>query len=83
MRDIYLPPIESLPLGAGIIVVIIVPTLAEGDEGEEQVVSAVVRGWKTPLPDEMGEGVDTEGAVVQKHSADEESPGQHLKPVGP
>ncbi len=61
--------------------VIVVPTLAECDEGEEEVVSAVVRGWKPPLPDEMGEGVNAEGAVVQKNSADEESPRQHLKPV--
>ena len=43
MRDIDLPPIETLALRAGVVVVVVVPTLTESNKREQKIISAVVR----------------------------------------
>jgi hypothetical protein len=52
---VILPPIETLANGPGMEVVVVVPAFAEGEDGEEPVVSAVVRGGESARADTMGE----------------------------
>ena len=58
--------------------VIVVPSLSEGNQGEQPVIAAVVSGWKTSLTDQVSKRIDAEGTVVQQRCADEESPREHL-----
>ena len=59
-------------------VMIVVPPLAECDQRDKQVVTAVVLGRETAASEYMREGIHGEGAVIEKHSTNEESPDQHL-----
>ena len=83
MRNVDLPPVESLSLRCSVVVMIVVPSFAEGDQRDEQVVTAVVLGVKAALPKNVRQGIYRESAVIQHHRADEESPDEHLKPRGP
>jgi len=57
---------------------IVVPSLAECDQGDKQVVSAVVLSREAATSENMRERIHREGSVVQEHCANEESPDQHL-----
>src|SRR6202021_1517275 len=57
-RDVELPPVEALAGRRGIVVMIVVPALAQGDDREPGVVAAPVAGL-VPLPAEyVGQRVD-------------------------
>lgn len=79
MRDINFPPVEPLSLRAWVSVVVVVPSLSKGDEGEDEAVLAIVTGFESGLADNVSERVDAEGAVVEQRSADAETPREHLK----
>ena len=78
MRKIKLPPIESLPFRRLIVMMIVVPPLTQRDQRDKPVIAAVVAGRKPALAEDMRQRVDCEGAVIKDHSADEETPNQHL-----
>ncbi len=82
VRNVDLPPVKALTLRAGIVVVVVVPPLAQRNQGQEPVITTVVSRWKTTLADQMGEGIYAESSVVQKHCADKEAPHKHLPAVG-
>lgn len=82
MRDVDLPPVEALTLRARVAVVVVMPSLAKGDDREEEAVLAVVACLEASLSEHVSEGVNTEGAVVEERSADAESPREHLKRTG-
>ena len=50
--DVDLPPEKPLAGGDGIVVVVVVPPLAQGDEGQGEVVAAGVRGGVAPAAGE-------------------------------
>src|ERR1051325_4997097 len=76
--EVHLPPVESLPRRSRIPVVVVVPSLAEGDERENQAVLAVVRGGVAPPAKLMGQRIDEAAAVEQHHRTDEKAPPQPL-----
>jgi hypothetical protein len=57
---------------------IVVPSLAECDQRDKQVVAAVVLGRETAASEYMRERIHSESAVIEEHCANEESPDQHL-----
>jgi hypothetical protein len=59
-------------------VMIVVPSLAECDQGDKPVVSAVVFSRETPASEYVSERIHRESAVIKEHCANEESPHQHL-----
>src|SRR5688572_14815776 len=78
MRNIKLPPIESLPLRRLIMVMIVMPTLTERDQRDKPVIAAVVVGRKPALAENMRQRVNSKSAVIEDHCTDEESANQHL-----
>ena len=62
--------------------VVVVPSLSKGDEGEDEAVLAVVARLESSLADDVREGIDAERAVIQQRCADAEAPCEHLKRVG-
>ena len=62
--------------------VVVVPALAEGDQGQDQAVAAEVVGVVAAVADDVGQRVDAEGGVVGQHRAEAEAPGQQLAARG-
>ena len=62
--------------------VVIVPTLAQGDEGEDRAVARIVGSLETTFPHQVSHRVDATGAVEEKGGADEEAPDEHLPAIG-
>lgn len=54
-------------------VMVVVPAFAEGDQGEEEVVAAVVCGVVAAAAVHVGERVDGEGGVPDEDGTPEES----------
>ena len=73
IRDVDLPPEKALAGGNGVMVMIVVPTLAECDQGQERVVAAGVRIRVTPGSDHVVQGVDGYRRV-KEHGGGDESP---------
>ena len=71
-----LPPAEALAHAALIGVVVVVPALAHGEEGEQPVVAGVVAGHVALAAVHMGERVDAEGGVIDRDRAPEEADDQ-------
>src|SRR5579871_598299 len=76
------PPVDALGLGIRELVVVVVPPFPHGDHRQDEVVFAVIPGLEPLAPENMGQGVDGEGAVVKKGGGGEEAPGEHLQAVG-
>src|SRR5271169_5528552 len=72
--DVDFPPVEALACAGHKVAMIVVPAFAEGDESEEPVVFAGVRGGETALAEDVRQRVDGEGAVPQESGAEEEAP---------
>ena len=54
---------------------IIVPAIAKCEEGDEDIISALVRTREPSRPDQMADGVDAVDRVVNEYGAYEEAPG--------
>src|SRR5687768_10863153 len=77
--QIEFPPKKSLAGRAHKAVMIVVPALAEGDQGEPEIVPAVVIGRKTfPTPN-MRQRIDEERPVQQENRADKKAPDENLR----
>ena len=73
VRHVDLPPEEALARGALVVVVVVVPSLAQRDGREDCAVSAVVGGRVAARSEHVRERVDREGAVPEQH-------GRHADP---
>ena len=80
--DVDFPPVEALARRARVVVVIVVPALAERDQREEPVVAARVAGLVALLAEHVRQRVDGVRAVRAQHRRHEEAPDQHLPAVG-
>ena len=83
IRNVNLPPIESLPRGSRIIVMVVVPAFAQSDQRQPEIVSAVIAGVVALGAIHMRERIDRAGPMDQGDGGDEKSPDQHLRAVGP
>ena len=79
MREVYFPPVEPLSLRAGVSVVVVVPSLSQCDQSEDEAVLAVITGLKARFADDVSERVNAEGSVIEQGSAYAEAPCKHLK----
>src|SRR6185437_7477943 len=73
---IIFPPAETLAGAALVGVMIVMPALAHGDDGEKPVVARVVAGDIAPASDEMGDRVDAERRMIDRDRAPEEADDQ-------
>ena len=78
---VIFPPVESLARAALVGMMIVVPALAHGDDGEKPIVAGIVAGDVAPLADEMGERIDAEGPVIDGDRAPEEADDE-ARPAG-
>src|ERR1700677_3161648 len=60
---------------------VVVPSLAQRDDGEPDIVAAGVAGLVALAAEDVRQGVDGVGAVVNGHGGHEEPPYQHLPAV--
>jgi hypothetical protein len=75
--DVELIPGESVTRADGVGVVVVVPALAAGENGDPPVVAGVVLGFETALAPEVSGGVDQPGGVKADGDAEECSPEDH------
>jgi hypothetical protein len=68
------PPKETLPSAVRVVMVVIVPALAESDDGENEGVPAGFPRLITAGAKEVAEGIDGEGGVIKDHRAKAEAP---------
>src|SRR5437867_3536989 len=68
-----LPPAEPLPHAALTGVMVVVPALPHGEQGEEPVVAGIVARDVALATVHMRERVDAERGVIEEHGAPEES----------
>jgi len=52
---------------------IVVPSLAESDHRDEEIISTIIIGGITTFSKDMGQGIYREGPMVEQHRADEKS----------
>jgi len=64
VRDVQLPPEEALIDGRGIIMMIVMPALAHGQQSQQQTIAAGVGSFITPLSKHVAQRVNNEGAVI-------------------
>ena len=83
MRNVDFPPVETLSLRRGVVVMIVVPAFTECDQRHQPIVAAVVVGRETSLAKDVRQRVYGEGSMIKNYRADEEGPNQHLDPGGP
>ena len=57
---------------------IVVPSFAERDQRDKQIVAAIVVGGEAAFPENVRERINREGAVIEHDGANEECPDQHL-----
>src|SRR6266576_3486867 len=76
--DINLPPEEALARRSHKVMMVIVPALAEGEESQEPIVAAGVRGFVAARTKEVRERIDGEGVMPQKHGAQAETPHKEM-----
>src|SRR5438128_2096023 len=72
--DVNFPPEETLADASHVVMMIVVPALAEGHEGEEPIVAAGVGSVVEARTEKMRERIDGEGVVPEKRGAQAESP---------
>src|SRR5882672_4112201 len=77
--DVNFPPEEALTRAGHVMVMIVVPALAERHERQEPVVAAGVRGLVTARSEKMRELIDTKGVVPKKRGAQAETPEKKRK----
>ena len=69
-------PAHPVTGGAGKGVVVVVPALAHGEDAEEEIVAALVRGVELAAAEGVADGVHGPSDVLVKEEADETSPDQ-------
>lgn len=74
---------EAVSSGGWEGVVIVMPTLAEGREGDEPVIAALVGGIVGPCAEDMADGIDTPGDVVSEENPGEAAPDPALPEAVP
>src|SRR5579871_619045 len=74
VSDVNFPPEEALASRCHVMVMIVVPALAERHEGEEPVVAAGVGGFVAARTEEMRKRIDGEGVVPEERCAQAEAP---------
>jgi hypothetical protein len=80
VRQVYLPPLVSLGAGARGSVVVVVPALAVGQQGDPPVIRAVVRSVVVAVAPPVGSRVHKPGDVPDIHRPDHDTPQKHLNP---
>src|SRR5690349_25054624 len=69
--EIDFPPVKTLAGGGHEVMMIVVPAFAKGNQRQQPVVFAGVRGGKTALSDDVRKRIDRDGAVPEKDRAQE------------
>jgi hypothetical protein len=77
--DIHLPPFQSLTRAGHVLMMVVMPAFAEGDQREQKIVSAVVFGFESPGSPEVSEGIYRERAMPEHNSGQHESPHEDLE----
>lgn len=80
--EIDLPPVEPLTLRTGVKVVVVVPPLPHGQNGQNEGVPAGVGGGIATAPEAVGQRIDGKSEVVKDGGAEEKAPGEQLKRGG-
>ena len=75
--EVELVPGEAVAGADGVGVVVVVPSLAAGEEGDPPGVARVVLGVEAAGAEEVGGGVDQPGGVQAEGDAQEGSPEEH------
>ena len=81
VADVDLVPAKALAGGALVMVVVVVPPLAEGEQRQPQVVARLVARHVAPAPRQVGQRVDRKGRVPQRDRGPEE-PDHQARPAG-
>lgn len=71
--DVDFPPEEALAGSALIVVVIVVPPLAQGENREREAIFRLVAGYVARLADPVHKRIDREGRMVEKDGAEKKT----------
>ena len=71
---INFPPEETLTCAMWVVVVVVMPTFPESQNGEDEAILAGLTGLITTATEEVAEGIDREGGVIEDHGAEAEAP---------
>lgn len=76
-----LPPEETLARAVRVVVVIVVPAFTQSEDGQDETVLARLTRFIAAAAQQMAEGIDGKGRVIQDHRAQAETP-EHPRPAG-
>src|SRR3970040_1292029 len=77
VEDVHFPPVKAGACGGGIVMVVVVPSFAEGQQRDEGVVGRKVARGITARAQAMAEVVDGGAGVDDEHAAEAEADGEH------
>ncbi len=76
---IKLPPVKTLSLGGWETVMIVVPALTKGNQGDKPVIATVVIRFESSFAKHMCQGVDRKGPLIEQNGTNNKSVNQHLE----
>src|SRR3984957_125471 len=79
VRDVDFPPVKSVSRRCRVMMVVVVPALAERDHREREAVAAVVVGLVAAPAEDVRQRIDRKGAVREDDSRNKKSPDEHLR----
>src|SRR5437773_12098980 len=74
VNDIYLPPKQPVPRGRREGVMIVVPAFDKGRDRTNEIVFAFIMGIKWRSAEQVAEGIDAPGAMMDQKHANEAAP---------
>ena len=79
VRDVELPPPVLIRSAHGIMMMVVVPSFAHGEQCDEPVVAAVIIGLVVRISEQMRERVDRPGDVPDSDGPDENPPDEKAR----
>lgn len=80
--DVELPPEKAVARRDGPVVVVVVPTVAQGEQGYDDVVAAIIAGIKPLRAKSVAKGVGGPDQLVAACGTYDASPNDELKAIG-
>src|SRR5208282_906231 len=77
--DVDFPPEKAVARCRRVMMVVVVPSLAERDHREREAVAAVVAGLVAAPAEDVRKRIDRKGAVGKDHGRNEKAPYEHLR----
>src|SRR5271154_5174953 len=79
--NVHFPPKKALTRGSHEVMMVVVPAFAEGQQRQQPIVLAGVRGFVADRTKKVRKRINSESVVPEKHGAQAEAPNKERPPA--